>query len=723
MQESTEVAEASLPTENVRDGQTLNGTGTVCRQAAKRTFPWNLAVEELHLMSPPQLASLPNDDLRRKAAKRTFPWDLAAEELLVSQDDDIPAMKKPRHEKPVSASTDETVRKLSPNETALSLPAASAAADDDADADADPVNKCTKAVDYWTIEEDAKLASAVTNTHKKKWYTDYRTDWLAVAALVPGRTKVECWSRWHDALDPSIDQVSGLEDSWTAYEESTLKDATQTHGATTSLFPVQTKSQCYYRWKDALDPSIDGTGGRTGQWTEDEDIKLGNALQRHGDKKWGAIAALVPGRVEKQCWTRWNYFLDLSIDRSSERMSQWTAVEDVPLRNAVQSYGVKNWAAIAALVPGRTKSQRNDRWKKALDPSIDRASGRTGKWRADEDITLMNAVQTHGGKNWAAIAALVPGRVEKQCYETTSPSLRDLKQAFRSPLHRQPPPELAPEESRQKRNRVETESAPVLIVPNSKATKAVSPLPSRWREPTRSVVDSLYSFKDKWNELEDKAAALPGGSIDKAFIAEPFARCLNERIDIVGNGVSMRESSYSEPGCISKDYALDPSIDQATEGAGIKWTPDEDNKLKRSVQTHGGKNWDAITALVPGRTRCQCYSRWKDVVYPKIVGMSGRTGKLRADEDIAMMNAVQTHGGKNWDAITALVPGRTRCQCYSRWKDVLYPKIVGMSGRTGKLRADEDITMMKTVQTHGGKNWAAIAALVPGRTQKQCYYR
>jgi hypothetical protein len=28
----------------------------------------------------------------------------------------------------------------------------------------------------------------------------------------------------------------------------------------------------------------------------------------------------------------------------------------------------------------------------------------------------MDAVQTHGGKNWGAIAALVPGRGESQCY-------------------------------------------------------------------------------------------------------------------------------------------------------------------------------------------------------------------------------------------------------------------------------------------------------------------
>jgi hypothetical protein len=139
--------------------------------------------------------------------------------------------------------------------------------------------------------------------------------------------------------------------------------------------------------------------------------------------------------------------------------------------------------------------------------------------------------------------------------DTTSHSLRAPTQAFRSPEQhlRKPPLECALEESRRKRRRVEREAAPVLIVPNSKATKAAFPLPSRSREPNRSFVGSLSSFKDKWNDLEEKAAALPGGSINKAFIAELFARRLNERIDTVGNGVPTGESIDSEPGRLKKD--------------------------------------------------------------------------------------------------------------------------------------------------------------------------
>jgi hypothetical protein len=43
-----------------------------------------------------------------------------------------------------------------------------------------------------------------------------------------------------------------------------------------------------------------------------------------------------------------------------------------------------------------------------LNPSIDRTTRRTGEWSALEDIDLNDAVQTHGGKDWFAVAALVP---------------------------------------------------------------------------------------------------------------------------------------------------------------------------------------------------------------------------------------------------------------------------------------------------------------------------
>jgi hypothetical protein len=73
----------------------------------------------------------------------------------------------------------------------------------------------TVATGRWTPEEDANLTSAVTNTCNKKGGKEHKIDWVAVAALVPGRTKNQCNQRWHSALKHSIDQANGRTGKWT----------------------------------------------------------------------------------------------------------------------------------------------------------------------------------------------------------------------------------------------------------------------------------------------------------------------------------------------------------------------------------------------------------------------------------------------------------------------------------------------------------------------------
>jgi hypothetical protein len=70
--------------------------------------------------------------------------------------------------------------------------------------------------------------------------------------------------------------------------------------------------------------------------------------------------------------------------------------------------------------------------------------------------------------------------------------------------------------------------------------------------------------------------------------------------------------------------------------------------------------------------------------------MAGPEGNRIADEDSKLKDAVQIHGGKKGDAISALVPGRTRLQCRSRWHDTLIPNIALAARRTGKWAEEED---------------------------------
>jgi hypothetical protein len=382
----TEDDEASIPTEHVRNGPNLNRTFTVRRKAAKRTLPWKVTADEIQLALSPL------------------------------QDEDIRETKRRRLEEPL----DEAATNTTPHTTAVALPSSDATADH---TDSDPVTetqpnaRTTGATGHFTLVEDAKLTSAVTNTRKKK----QSKNWVAIAALVPGRTQIQCRSRWHGTLYPSIGQTTARSGKWTEDEDMKLKNAVQKHGgkdwvAIATLVPGRTTKQCWNRWHDVLDPSIDRVTGCMGKWEEEEDIKLKNAVHKLGSKNWVAIAALVPGRTKIQCKNRWYGTLNPSIDRVTERTGKWKEVEDIKLKDAVRKLGSKNWVAIAALVPGRTKKQCSNRWRNALNPRIALTTGSTGAWTTGEIIKLKAAVQTYGGKDWVAIAALVPGRTKKQCW-------------------------------------------------------------------------------------------------------------------------------------------------------------------------------------------------------------------------------------------------------------------------------------------------------------------
>jgi hypothetical protein len=72
-------------------------------------------------------------------------------------------------------------------------------------------------------------------------------------------------------------------------------------------------------------------------------------------------------------------------------------VHDPVAHRQVETHGGNNWGAIADLVPGRVETQCYSRCHEILDPSIDRAE-RRGKWAEDEVIKLKGAIQTHGDK-------------------------------------------------------------------------------------------------------------------------------------------------------------------------------------------------------------------------------------------------------------------------------------------------------------------------------------
>jgi hypothetical protein len=235
-------------------------------------------------------------------------------------------------------------------------------------------------------KKDTKLTSAVNTTCKKKHLGKYRTDWVAISALVPGLPKLQCRSRWHNSLGSVIDETTARKGMWTKEENGKLKDAVKKRNANdwvaiAALVPGRTKNQCWSRWHTTLDSKKNETA-HFSKWTKEEDVKLTDAVKTHNGKDWAAISKLVPSRTKAQCVHRWHNKLACKSDETTARVGRWTKKEDSTLEGAVEKHNGEDWAAISALVPGRTRNQCMGRWHDKLLSKSDETAARSGRWTA-----------------------------------------------------------------------------------------------------------------------------------------------------------------------------------------------------------------------------------------------------------------------------------------------------------------------------------------------------
>jgi hypothetical protein len=97
--------------------------------------------------------------------------------------------------------------------------------------------------------------------------------------------------------------------------------------------------------------------------------------------------------------------------RSRRRSYPWTGAEDLRLLVAVARFGAHDWRRIAVFVgASRSRSQCNQRWYRAIDPSISRRL-----WNEDDDERLLTAVAQLGTSSWCRIAKSVGARTDLQC--------------------------------------------------------------------------------------------------------------------------------------------------------------------------------------------------------------------------------------------------------------------------------------------------------------------
>jgi hypothetical protein len=131
------------------------------------------------------------------------------------------------------------------------------------------------------------------------------------------------------------------------------------------FFPTKTPPQIASRWEKVLNPQI-----VKGSWTRDEDDRILAFVEGHGTKDWAKLAADLPGRTSKQCRERFKNHLDPAVQRIP-----WKEEDDQQLIGLHERYG-NQWSLIASFFDGRTDHCIKNRWNSTVKKRLARlASG------------------------------------------------------------------------------------------------------------------------------------------------------------------------------------------------------------------------------------------------------------------------------------------------------------------------------------------------------------
>jgi myb proto-oncogene protein len=241
-----------------------------------------------------------------------------------------------------------------------------------------------------------------------------------------------------------------------------------------------------------------------------------------------------------------------NIDDNCINSSKWSSQEEKNLLELVKKYNNLNWQAISKEIQNnRTPWQCLVHYQRTLNINM----VNTSEWSEAEDISLKQAVQLYGQKNWQHIANTLPGRSSQQCVLRYNRST-DCKEGI-----------IGGRWIEEEERRLFLAAIAFELTPSSTPSTSLS-----------TSLSTSISSNSSSNSFDNVLSNVNGNDKRGSYLK-------------VAKVVETKDSNRCREKWVNY---LDPTIKNGN------FSIEEDVKLRSLVEQHGPKNWSKLAKLLPG---------------------------------------------------------------------------------------------------------------------------